>query len=68
MAAENSDTFIDVAKVCELAHFDLPQEEMDKFQGQLNTILGYWQKLHELDIDALSRRFMPAKRECVRET
>ena len=53
MGAENSDSFIDVAKVCELAHFDLPQEEMDKFQGQLNTILGYVRKLHELDVDGI---------------
>ena len=53
MSTKNSDTVIDVAKVCELAHFDLSQEEMDKFQGQLNTILGYVQKLHELNIDGI---------------
>ena len=44
---------IDVARVCELAHFDMSSEEMAQFQGQLENILGYVEKLSELDLDGI---------------
>ncbi len=44
---------IDVARICELAHFDMPSEEMAQFQGQLEHILGYVAKLKELNLDGI---------------
>jgi len=44
---------IDVARVCELAHFDMSKEEMSQFQGQLENILDYVEKLGELDLDGI---------------
>jgi aspartyl-tRNA(Asn)/glutamyl-tRNA(Gln) amidotransferase subunit C len=39
----------DVRYVAELAHLDLTDEEIRKFQPQLDAILGYMQKLNQLD-------------------
>lgn len=44
---------IDVARICELAHFDMPSEEMAQFQDQLEHILGYVAKLKELNLDGI---------------
>lgn len=44
---------IDVARVCELAHFDMAPDEMAEFQGQLEKILDYVAKLGELDLDGI---------------
>ncbi len=44
---------IDVARVCELAHFDLPEAEQAELQGQLEDILRYVDKLDELDLDGI---------------
>ncbi len=44
---------IDVARVCELAHFDMSSEEMAQFQGQLENILAYVEKLGELNLDGI---------------
>lgn len=50
---EEKNPRIDVARVCELAHFDICAEEMAEFQGQLDNILGYVEKLNELDLDGI---------------
>lgn len=39
----------DVRYVAELAHLELTDEEVKKFQPQLDAILGYMQKLNQLD-------------------
>lgn len=39
----------DVRYVAELAHLELSDEEVKKFLPQLDSILGYVQKLNELD-------------------
>lgn len=39
----------DVHYVAELAHLDLSDEEIKKFQPQLAAILDYMQKLNQLD-------------------
>ena len=44
---------IDVARICELAHFDISSEEKSQFQGQLEHILGYVAKLKELNLDGI---------------
>ena len=44
---------IDIARICELAHFDISSEEMSQFQGQLEHILGYVAKLKELNLDGI---------------
>lgn len=53
MTENKSKVRIDVARVCELAHFDMTQAEMSEFQGQLENILGYVEKLNELDLDGI---------------
>ncbi len=53
MAESKNKAHIDVARVCELAHFDMPAAEMSEFQGQLENILGYVAKLNELDLDGI---------------
>ena len=40
-----------VARICELANFDLSLEEMSEIQGQLECILGYVEKLKELNVE-----------------
>ena len=44
---------IDVAKVCELAHFKVSPQEAAEFQAQLERVLGFVNKLHELDVDGI---------------
>lgn len=39
----------DVRYVAELAHLELSEEEVRRFLPQLDSILGYVQKLNELD-------------------
>lgn len=39
----------DVEKIAELARLDLTREETDSFTTQLSAILGYIDKLNELD-------------------
>lgn len=39
----------DVRYVAELAHLELTDEEVKKFKPQLDAILGYMQKLNQLD-------------------
>lgn len=40
----------DVLRVAELAHLELTSAEVDTYQGQLDQILGYVDKLKEVDV------------------
>ena len=42
---------IDIDKVADLARIALGEEEKAKFSSQLDSILGYIEKLNELDTD-----------------
>ena len=53
MSDSNPTVHIDVARVCELAHFDMAPDEMAEFQGQLEKILGYVEKIGELDLGGI---------------
>ena len=44
---------IDVARVCELAHFALTPEEQARFQKELDPIVAYVNKLSELDVEGI---------------
>ena len=44
---------IDVAKVSGLANLELKPEESKKFQGQLDAIIGYVQKVREVDVSGV---------------
>ena len=48
-----SDSTLDVAHVCALAHFDLSPEEMERFQRELGPIVAYVNKLSELDLTGI---------------
>jgi aspartyl-tRNA(Asn)/glutamyl-tRNA(Gln) amidotransferase subunit C len=41
----------DVLRIAELAHLGLSPEEVEKFQGQLDGILTYIEKLNQLDVN-----------------
>ncbi len=53
MNANASASDIDVARICELAHFCLSEEERDRFQKELEPIVAYVRKLTELDLDGV---------------
>jgi aspartyl-tRNA(Asn)/glutamyl-tRNA(Gln) amidotransferase subunit C len=42
-----------VEKIAKLARLELPEEEIGKFTRQLNDILGYVEKLNQLDTSAI---------------
>ena len=44
---------IDVARVCELAHFALSPEEQARFQKELDPIVAYVDKLSKLDVEGI---------------
>ena len=44
---------IDVARICELANIELSAEELVKFQEQLGAIVGYVQKIAEVDVSGI---------------
>ena len=44
---------IDVDHLCALAHFDFSAEEKEKFRADLSSIVGYVQKLSDLDLDGI---------------
>lgn len=46
----NTSTEIDVARVCELAHFKMSPEDQARFQKELGPIVAYVAKLSELDL------------------
>ena len=43
----------DVLRVAQLAHLDLTAVEVDTFQAQLDQILGYVDKLNEVDVSSV---------------
>ena len=47
---ENS---FDATKVAMLARLDLSQEERNKFQSEMEAIVGYVNQLSELDVDGI---------------
>lgn len=49
----------EVAKVARLARLDLPQEKIDQYAAQLGDILGYMDKLSELDTSAVEPMYTP---------
>lgn len=42
-------THEEVKNIAELAKLDLTDEEIERYAGQLSAILGYFQRLQELD-------------------
>jgi aspartyl-tRNA(Asn)/glutamyl-tRNA(Gln) amidotransferase subunit C len=46
-------TDADVRHVAKLARLDLPDDRVAHFRGQLGAILGYIDKLNEIDIDGV---------------
>ncbi len=42
---------IDVSKIADLARLELTEEEAQEFTPQLESILGYIEKLDELDVE-----------------
>ena len=51
--SSKSDDSIDVRYVANLARIELSEEECDTFQGQLDAILGYIEKLKDVDIEGI---------------
>jgi aspartyl-tRNA(Asn)/glutamyl-tRNA(Gln) amidotransferase subunit C len=43
----------DVLRVAELAHLELTPAEVDTYQAQLDQILGYVDKLKEVDVEEI---------------
>jgi len=53
----------DVTRVAELAHLELTPAEVDTYQSQLDQILGYVDKLKEVDVadvEPMSQVLFPA--------
>ena len=46
-------THIDIEYTAKLARINLTDEEKEKLSGQLNSIIGYVEKLEELDTDGV---------------
>ena len=44
---------IDVKKIGELANLEFSPDELAKFQGQLETIVSYVQKIGEVDVSGI---------------
>ncbi|MHC4742544.1 MAG: Asp-tRNA(Asn)/Glu-tRNA(Gln) amidotransferase subunit GatC, partial [Planctomycetota bacterium] len=42
-----------VRKVAKLARLELDEHEVEEFSGQLSSILGYFEKMDELDTDGV---------------
>ena len=49
----------EVAKVDRLARLDLTPEKIDQYAGQLDGILGYMDKLSELDTSSVEPMYTP---------
>ncbi len=47
----------DVQKVANLARLNIPQAEADRLTGEMNSILGYIDKLAELNTDGVEPTF-----------
>lgn len=58
----------DTAEIAKLARLNLTNAETEKFTSQLNNILGYFEKLNELDTDDIEPRTHPTEMvNCFRE-
>jgi aspartyl-tRNA(Asn)/glutamyl-tRNA(Gln) amidotransferase subunit C len=55
----------EVAKVASLSRLDLPENKLELFAGQLGDILGYMDKLGELDTDEVEPLYSPVKHTTV---
>ena len=55
----------EVAKVAGLARLNLEPEKMEQFAAQFNDILGYMQKLNELDTSGVEPLYSPVTHETV---
>ena len=53
MSEETKHNGIDVAYVANLARMDLTDKEVEKFQSQLDQIVGYVEKIGELDLSGI---------------
>ncbi len=53
MAEKTKHNVIDVAYVANLARINLTEKEIDKFQSQLDQIVGYVEKIGELDLSGI---------------
>lgn len=51
----------EVAKVARLARLDLPEDKLERFAGQLGDILGYMDKLSEIDTEGVQPMFSPVE-------
>ena len=51
----------DTKEIAKLARITLSQEDEEKFTGQLNNILQYFEKLSELDTDNVEPRTHPTE-------
>ncbi len=49
----------EVAKVARLSRLELAQEKIDQYAGQLGDILGYMDKLGELDTASVEPMYTP---------
>lgn len=49
----------EVAKVARLARLDLPQDKVEQYAAQLGDILGYMDKLAELDTASVEPMYSP---------
>lgn len=54
-------TIEDTDEIAQLARLNLSAEEKEKFTKQLNNILGYFEKLNELDTDNIVPRTHPTE-------
>lgn len=50
---KNDTEHIDVRYVADLARIDLNAEEAEKLQGDMDEIIGYIEKLNELNVDGI---------------
>ena len=48
-----SDDKVDVAHVAKLARLELSEEEISRFQGEINDILNYINTLKEVDVEGV---------------
>lgn len=65
MADKPKLTAQDAAKIAVLARLDLPQEQLERFAGQFNDILGHMETLGELNTSDVEPMYSPAEYETV---
>ncbi|THB64459.1 MAG: Asp-tRNA(Asn)/Glu-tRNA(Gln) amidotransferase subunit GatC [Desulfovibrio sp.] len=55
----------DAAAIAKLARLDLDQDVLARFAGQFNAILGYMDKLSELDTSGVEPMYSPSEHATV---